>query len=1029
MASLFGRSALAERARQIGTDTVREHIALVQTWLDDYDHGTLKGDKETAREQQYNQDFFIRILGYREKPATPYTFEPKHTTLVGQYPDAVLRYTDAAKEIDNVSAVVELKGASVSLDKPQQREGNLSPVQQAFKYKPQYASCPFVVVSNFWEFRLYNDNQLDYEVWTLRDLVDPEDDYLKFKKWYVLLHADNMVAARGKSATEALLSDIRQRQEDIGKQFYADYKKARLALLEEIWDKNKARCTTFDVAVQKTQTIIDRIVFSCFAEDSGLLPDDTLARVAKNAQSSPYNDSLWDELKDFFTKVDKGSSKLGIPQGYNGGLFAADPLIDGLTISDGPLEELIAFGGYNFSEDLRVNILGHIFEQSISDLEEIKRRKAADSPASAIKQEKAVAGKRKKEGVYYTPDYIVRYIVQNTVGTYLREKEEELKVKHRLTGRLGERGYELRQTQAYTEYQYALQNIKVLDPACGSGAFLVAVFDYLLAENKRVDDILGGSLTSQDQFVRSILSDNIFGVDINPESVEITKLSLWLKTAEKGKKLTALDNSIRCGNSLISNSTIAANAFDWHDQFSEITSKGGFDVVVGNPPYVSAIEMKKSLPEGERKEMKKQYVTARGAVDLYIYFFELGVKLLKPNGILGYITPNRYLSVSYGAGLREWIVDNYRLESMLNCSDTRVFEDASTYPVITTIRKQAPNTHYMVAAGHLDEQTPVPHAVGHDSSKLSTLPEYIIGFLLNDKLPIAEKVFLQSAMLSEVGSINATSTAGEADEYGDYISEVPGHRIINTGTIDPYLSMWGRSVFTKQGKRFLKPFLDLSEVSNSRSALYTSPKIILAKIALRAEAFYDSNGDYASIDTNCIHSFKDDYKPEYVLCWLNSRLYNYVFECLFDGARMSGGYMGYSAPNLRCTPIKALSLEDQQPFVDIAQELSTLHEEKAQADHRFRAIIRHSVAIESWPGVNNEWWAQDVNDFIRGFKKRFKTDEVEDLMNAHGKHAPNVAKIDARISLLNRKADKLFYAEYGLTRAEISKVEEMVFAV
>jgi len=209
MASLFGRNKIRNLAQRLDIASLENELAIVKTWHNDFHNGSLKRDKETSREQAYNQDFFIKILGYREKPASPYSFEPKATTEKGQLPDAVIGYTDFAHDIANIAAVVELKGASVELDRPQRREGNMSPIQQGFKYKTQYRNCPFVIVSNFWEFRLYHDNQLDYELWTLDDLVDPNEDYLKFKTFYTLLHADNLTAPKGTSRTEDLLSDIR----------------------------------------------------------------------------------------------------------------------------------------------------------------------------------------------------------------------------------------------------------------------------------------------------------------------------------------------------------------------------------------------------------------------------------------------------------------------------------------------------------------------------------------------------------------------------------------------------------------------------------------------------------------------------------------------------------------------------------------------------------------------------------------------------------------------------------------------------
>jgi hypothetical protein len=152
--------------------------------------------------------------------------------------------------------------------------------------------------------------------------------------------------------------------------------------------------------------------------------------------------------------------------------------------------------------------------------------------------------------------------------------------------------------------------------------------------------------------------------------------------------------------------------------------------------------------------------------------------------------------------------------------------------------------------------------------------------------------------LETAGKINATSTAKEADDYSILINENAGFKLINTGTIDPYYNKWGIEYLTDKGKKILKPYLkeDSEVISVNRKKLYSSPKIIISKIGLQCEAFFDKYGEFSSVNTNCIHSFNSDFLPEYVLCWINSKLYNYTFECLFDGLRMSGGYLLYSAP-------------------------------------------------------------------------------------------------------------------------------------
>lgn len=628
MANIFPKSKVREKAEEISTEKILPFIDIIKRWQNDYHHGSLKTDKETSREQSYNHDFFMTMLGYTSKPSPDWTFEPQPSTIVGQRPDAILSNADEA----NVFAVVELKGAGVSIDRPQKREGNMSPIQQAFKYKPLYRHCPFVIVSNFWEFRLYQDNQLDYEAWTLDDLANPENDYLNFKSWYVLLCAENFIAKSGNSATENLLSEVRVEQEKISKNFYDEYKEARLHLLRDLYKKNPEVREDFEMGISKAQKIIDRIVFVCFAEDRGLIPDNKLHEVIAFAKNNPFND-VWGVMKNFFSAVDSGSEKLEIPDGYNGGLFKEDEILNSLKISDEVLENVAGLSKYDFEQDLSVSILGHIFEQSISDLEEIKSKVSID--------EIGASSKRKKDGIFYTPDYIVHYIVDNSLGAYLRENEERIKQEHGLKEDILDRNYEKREKEAYEEYQDFLQNIKVVDPACGSGAFLVYVFDYLLAENKRVGDILGGSLFSTDDYVRDILRNNIYGVDLNEESVEITRLSLWLKTAQKGKKLTTLDKNIKCGNSLIDDPEIAGNkAFKWEEGFPEVFATGGFDVVVGNPPYVAT----KQISADDRIYFWDKYADILfSEMDLYeIFTFKAINELLKENGYLGFITPNSY---------------------------------------------------------------------------------------------------------------------------------------------------------------------------------------------------------------------------------------------------------------------------------------------------------------------------------------------------------------------------------------------------
>lgn len=1035
VASLFGKKKLEALASEVSTEDIQDKLDIVRRWHADYHHGSLKADKETSREQQYNQDFFMKILGYEEKPASPYTFEPKATTLKKQLPDAVVGFTDVSAGIENIAAVIELKGASIDLDKPQRRDGNMSPVQQAFKYKSQYRSCPFVIVSNFFEFRLYNDHQLDYEVWTLDDLVNPADDYFQFKAFYSLLRCDRLTAAVGKPPTELLLSEFRVEQEAIGKAFYGKYKNARVELLRDIYRRNEPLRTNFDVAIRKGQKIIDRLIFACFAEDKGLLPENILLSVRKDAANSSIA-SLWDMLKSLFAAIDSGSDKLGIPVGYNGGLFAHDPDLNAMSIGDDALLGVLDLGNYDYNEDLSVNILGHIFEQSITDLEEI-RSKVDDKHIPDALDELQKPSKRKSDGVFYTPDYIVRYIVDNTLGAYLRATEAELQIKHKLASKRTDGTYDDAEATVYREYQLALQTVHVLDPACGSGAFLVYALDYLIAENKRVAAILGDntesgfvqSFFSDEDLIDKILRTNLYGVDINDESVEITKLSLWLKTARPGQKLTTLDSSIKCGNSLIVDETIDPDkAFNFRKEFSRVFEGGGFNIVVGNPPYVSAMELSRSLPEAQRKYLKKNYKTSVGAVDLYIYFFELGVNLLRKGGKLGFICPNRYLSASYGAALRGWMVESVRLETLIDYSDKVVFEDASTYPVITILDNTKPGADevYEIEAGRIDEDSRQAVVDKYSSTLLSKLNENIFGFLLNDGIDITSKIFDFGVQLDRAGKINATSTAGEADLYSELITESgQGHKIINTGTIDPYVNLWGVKRFKDKGRDQMQPYLDISnkDISDARRKLYKSKKIIIAKIGLLCESFYDADGEFASINTNCIHSFSDDFAPEYVQAWLGSSLYNYMFECLFDGLRMNGGYLLYSAPNLRNTAIPMIDLQEQQQFVTWSKLLSQKRQELVAMEDKFKRFVLNEVAATAWPRKLSRWWEVDFFDFVKALKYKGTPKEKEGLSEYFEEYKLTVGQFITEIDDGAQNINDRFYQIHSLSQDEIDKVE------
>ena len=303
------------------------------------------------------------------------------------------------------------------------------------------------------------------------------------------------------------------------------------------------------------------------------------------------------------------------------------------------------------------------------------------------------------------------------------------------------------------------------------------------------------------------------------------------------------------------------------------------------------------------------------SVDLYIYFFELGYIILRDNCFLNYITPNRFLSASYGFAIREFLLNKTSILDIGDYSNVKVFKEASTYP-ITTLFKKSTNNHNLRSFTFIDEFQPIKYR-SYRTEELFSLNDFILGFVLSEKYEIVSKIISQSEPLGKCGIINATSTAKEADDFNVHINESEGFKLINTGTIDKFTNTWGVTLLVDKRKKYLKPFLPKSKtiLGKNRFDLYSRPKIIFAKIAITPEAFYDEKGEYASVNTNCIHSFADEYFPEFILGWVNSKLFQYLFECFFDGLKMSGGYLLYSSPNLLNTYIKPSTKKEQEQIV------------------------------------------------------------------------------------------------------------------
>ncbi len=668
---------------------LEERHKIIKKWIEALNSGTLNQVKEVSLHGDFLKDIFQDVLGYSSIIAGGGKLWEIHAEQTiadgGGSADAAVGFFTATennkgkvKLQGKVVAPIELKGTKDDLDRPAPGRKE-SAVDQGWRYANYTPDCHWIIISNYRELRLYHTNKTPayYEKFLLVDLANLEE----FKRFYFLLCRETFLPVKDVSKIDTLLVTSEEAQEDITKKLYEEYKQVRLNIVKDFRFRfgSKLNIPNRDqVLIEKAQKTLDRILFIAFCEDRGLLPEKTISK-AYNSKDIYNPRTIWDNYQAVFRWVDQGNQDPPIP-GYNGGLFQHDPILDQLLdIPDSWCGQLQQLTRFDFDSEVSVDILGRIFEQSITDLEELK--------ADIAKQEfDRKQGKRKKLGVFYTPAYITQYIVEVAIGGYLQNREDELREKFKLGEFTDTAENQKREIEFWQSYRdEVLVKTRVIDPACGSGAFLIAAFDYFASQYQRVNDnlrFLKYQTTENIELDKTILSNNLFGVDLSPESVEITKLSLWLKTATQGKTLTYLDNNIKIGNSIINDAKITDLPFNWENEFPQIFAEGGFDVVIGNPPYI-----RQELLSPFKPYLQENYQTYDGVADIYIYFYEKGLNLLKPAGIISYIVTNKWLRSGYGEPLRRFFSQESVFEQIIDFGHAPIFEDADTFPCIIAARK------------------------------------------------------------------------------------------------------------------------------------------------------------------------------------------------------------------------------------------------------------------------------------------------------------------------------------------------------
>ena len=418
---------------------------------------------KTVKEEKYQdgflKDIFESCLGYTLDMTDPSNFnlerEKKNET-DGKKADGVI-YVDK-----KIVGVIELKAQDTK---------NLDKIEsQAFNYHASHSNSKYIIISNFDELRFYIDKKTAYEKFSLFNL-----DYEEFKKLHLLISFESIktdIPLKLKEKTSNF-------EQNISKELYKDFSVFRNHLFENIVKNNEN--IDKSTLLRLTQKLCDRIIFILFAEDRGLLTPNIIKQIRERHEQDVFGNPMYGYYKIYFDAINSGNEKLGIPK-YNGGLFSKDEILDSLIIEDSFLDmEAQKLSNYDFASEISVNILGHIFEQSLTDLEEIQ----SNIDNTDFDKTKS---KRKKDGVFYTPEYITKYIVENTLGKMCNDKREELILSNVTAPSNPKKLFKTeQQTKENLEiYKDWLFNLKILDPACGSGAFLNQALEYLIKEHKQL---------------------------------------------------------------------------------------------------------------------------------------------------------------------------------------------------------------------------------------------------------------------------------------------------------------------------------------------------------------------------------------------------------------------------------------------------------------------------------------------------------------------------------------------------------------
>lgn len=762
------------------------------------------------------------------------------------------------------------------------------------------------------------------------------------------------------------------------------------------------------------QTTIDRILFLRICEDRQIEPTDQLLQIAEGSD-------IYAKLLLLFQKAD---------QKYNSGLFhfskekgqTSDPdtFTPSLQIDDKVLRQIIKSTyfpcPYMFNE-IPVEILGQVYEQFLGSVIRL-------TPGGQAKVEEKPEV-RKAGGVYYTPRYIVNYIVQNTLGRLLGNSgvETSSALPEGRVGAAGERDTSIDEDGLETLRSEPVRGVptnasgvgvlrntgtnptltptqaldlRVVDPACGSGSFLLGAYQYLLdwhlnyylshdpqshtrGKNPPLVATEGGEYRLTTETKKRILTASIYGVDIDSQAVEVTKLSLLLKLLEGEtgqlslgfeRVLPDLGQNIRCGNSLIDwdyfkgqlfpdeEERLRVNPLDWQRAFPHVFASGGFDAVIGNPPYIDSEWLTKTNP-GFREYCNLLFESAKGNWDIFCVFIEKAIDVTRQDGYVSMIVPNKLLSANYAQNIRKILFQKNFVTNWRDYSSAQVFPVA-VYPIVFVLRKQKPEFDNAVlyqkigklATTKMDVQS--THLVSNRSLMESDFSNVTM-FFSEGNPNILDEMLSKSSLLGSIAKVVGAATVSEAYEIQKIVTTSeydPSsvYKFVNTGTIDRYEVLWGKKNTRYLNATYLMPVVNkkaLDKYFPNRGKQAYSKKIIVGGMNKRLECCYDEGLTLAGKSTSLIYSSSVDLL--YLIGILNSKLISYFYNTFFSGLKLQGGFFRIGPPQISSIPIKIIEETDPRfsQLTNLTRLIIKTKEDEVSTPYEVEKLSRYLAYLDS----------------------------------------------------------------------------------